>query len=206
MAGRKYIMRLPKVWDGSTWRKATMKEYNEELVNIPVYGKTNYLFRDVWELPTVNTNITTGSKVVACGRSMQFRFGCARSTETAKAVRAYKLALDKDARSGVQFNYTKSGSCFVFETTFCGSVSALEKFLSFVNKNSLASIKSLQVRMRDEGTSEVSEFKKFTYNNITLNVVRYLRDNLTIKDYNNLNIKKMEVTPGDNIYGVIVTL
>ena len=154
-------MRLPKVWDGKQWRVSTKEEYNSELINIPVYGKANYLFRDVWDLPVVNTDLMTGSKVVACGRSVQFRFSCARTTETAQAVRAYKLALDKDDRAGVRFNYTKTGAVFTFETTFCGSVSALEKFLAFVNKNSLTGIKSLQVRIRQEETKEVSEFKKF---------------------------------------------
>ena len=198
-------MRLPKVWDGSTWRKATMKEYNEELVNIPVYGKTNYLFRDVWELPTVNTNITTGSKVVACGRSMHFRFGCARSTETAKAVRAYKLALDKDARAGVQCNYTKNGNAFVFETTFCGSASGLKKFEGFIERlSSLSSVKSVLVRMRQEKTDETSNFKRFEYNENLLSVVRYLRDNLSIKDYNEIKISNLEVIPEDNIYGLII--
>ena len=200
-------MRLPEVWDGEKWRKATMKEYNNGIINIPVYGKANYLFPNVWELPKVDTNLMTGSKVVACGRSVQFRFSCARSTTTAKAVRAYKLALDKDSRAGVQFNYTKSGSCFVFETTFCGSASGLKKFQAFIDKlASFSSIKSLQVRMRDEGTSEVSEFKRFTYNNLILGVIRYLRDTLDIKGYNKIKINQLEVAPGDNIYGVIVNL
>ena len=200
-------MKYPVVWDGKNWRKSTKEEYEQELVNVPVYGKANYLFRDVWELPTVNTNIMTGSKVVACGRSVQFRFSCARSTETAKAVRAYKLALDKDARAGVQFNYTKSGNVFVFETTFCGSASGLKKFQAFIDKlASFSSIKSLQVRVRDERTKETSKFKKFTYNNLTLGLIRYLRDTLDIKGYNKVNISQLEVTPGDNIYGVKVTL
>ena len=199
-------MRPPIVFDGTEWRKATMEEYNNEIINVPVYGKANFLFRDVWDLPVVDTNATTGSKVVRSGRSVQFRFSCARSTETAQAVRAYKLALDKDARAGVKFNYTKSGSCFVFETTFCGSVSALEKFLAFVNKKSLAGIKSLQVRIRDEQTKEVSEFKKFTYNNLTLSVVGYLRDTLDIKGYNKIKVNQLEITPTNNIYGLIVRL
>ena len=199
-------MRLPLIWDGKEWRKATMTEYKQELVNVPVYGKANFLFPNVWDLPIVNTNATTGSKVVKCGRSVQFRFSCARTTETAQAVRAYKLALDKDARAGVKFNYTKSGSCFVFETTFCGSVSALEKFLAFVNNHSLASIKSLQVRIRQEETKEVSEFKKFDYNNLTLSIVGYLRDTLDIKGYNKIKVNKLEVIPSNNIYGLIVTL
>ena len=79
-------MRLPLVYDGKEWRKATMTEYKQELVNVPVYGKANWIFRDVWTLPTVDTNTTTGSKVVRSGRSVQFRFSCARSTETAQAV------------------------------------------------------------------------------------------------------------------------
>ena len=197
-------MRLPLIWDGRTWRKATMTEYNNELVNVPVYGKANFLFRDVWELPTVNTDIMTGSKVVKCGRSVQFRFSCARTTETAQTVRAYKLALDKDSRAGVQFNYTKTGAVFTFETTFCGSVSALEKFLAFVNKKS-SGIKSLQVRIRQEETQEVSEFKKFDYNNLTLSVVGYLRDTMNIKSYNKIKVNQLEVVPSNNIYGLIVT-
>ena len=198
-------MRLPKVFDGKQWRNATMEEYNNKLINVPVYGKANFLFRDVWDLPVVDTNATTGSKVVRSGRSVQFRFSCARSTETAQAVRAYKLALDKDARAGVKFNYTKTGAVFVFETTFCGSVSALEKFLAFVNKKT-SGIKSLQVRLRDEQTKETSEFKKFTYNNITLNVIGYLRDALDIKSYNKIKVNKLEVIPSTNIYGLIVRL
>ena len=199
-------MRLPEVWDGEKWRKATMKEYNNSIINVPVYGKANYLFPDVWELPKVDTSLVTGSKVVKNGKSVQFRFSCARTTDTAKAVRAYKLALDKDARAGMRFNYEKTGSCFVFETTFCGSASGVCKFISFIYKFASTPIKSVLVRIRDEQTQEYSNFKKFEYNNITLNVVRYLRDNLTIKDYNNLNIKKMEVTPSNNRWGVIVTL
>ena len=198
-------MRMPLIWDGTTWRKATMTEYNNELVNVPVYGKANYIFRNVWNLPVVNTDLMTGSKVVACGRSVQFRFSCARTTETAQAVRAYKLALDKDARAGVKFNYTKTGAVFTFETTFCGSVSALEKFLAFVNKKSTSGIKSLQVRLRDEQTQEVSEFKKFDYNNLTLSVVGYLRDTLDIKGYNKIKVNQLEVVPSNNIYGLIVT-
>ncbi|MEE1286312.1 MAG: hypothetical protein UHD07_05490 [Ruminobacter sp.] len=198
-------MRLPIVYDGQVWRKATMTEYNNELVNVPVYGKANYLFRDVWDLPIVDTNATTGAKVVKCGRSVQFRFSCARTTETAQAVRAYKIALDKDKRAGVQFNYTKTGAVFVFETTFCGSVSALEKFLAFVNNHSTNGIKSLQVRLRDEQTKETSEFKKFTYNNLTLSIVGYLRDTLDIKGYNKIKVNQLEVIPSDNIYGLIVT-
>ena len=196
-------MRLPVVWDGEEWRKATITEYEQALVNVPVYGKANYLFRDVWKLPKVDTNLTTGSKVVKCGRSVQLRFSCARTTDTAKAVRAYKLALDKDSRAGVQFNYTKSGSCFVFETTFCGSASGLKKFQIFIDKlASLSSVKSLQVRMRDERTKETSEFKKFTYNNFTLGLIRYLRDTLDIKGYNKIKISQLEVVPEDNIYGI----
>ena len=199
-------MRPPKVFDGIEWRNATMEEYNNELVNVPVYGKANFLFPNVWDLPIVDTNATTGSKVVRSGRSVQFRFSCARSTETAQAVRAYKLALDKDKRAGVKFNYTKSGSCFVFETTFCGSVSALEKFLAFVNNHSTSAIKSLQVRIRQEETQEVSEFKKFDYNNLTLSVVGYLRDTLDIKGYNKIKVNQLEVVPDNNIYGVKVTI
>ena len=199
-------MRLPIVYDGKEWRKATMTEYNNELVNVPVYGKANWIFRDVWTLPTVDTNTTTGSKVVRSGHSVQFRFSCARSTETAQAVRAYKLALDKDARAGVRFNYTKTGAVFTFETTFCGSVSALEKFLAFVNKKSASGIKSLQVRIRDEQTKETSEFKKFDYNNLTLSIVGYLRDTLDIKGYNKIKVNQLEVVPSNNIYGLIVRL
>ena len=176
-----------------------MEEYNNEIINVPVYGKANFLFRDVWDLPVVDTNATTGSKVVRSGRSVQFRFSCARTTETAQAVRAYKLALDKDKRAGVRFNYTKTGAVFVFETTFCGSVSALEKFLAFVNKKSASGIKSLQVRLRDEQTKETSEFKKFDYNNLTLNVVGYLRDALDIKGYNKIKVNQLEVVPSNNI-------
>ena len=197
-------MRLPEVWDGQTWRKATMKEYDEqEVVNIPVYGKANYVFRDVWNLPVVDTNITTGSKVVKAGRSIQFRFACARTTDTAKLVRAYKIALDKDTRAGMRFNYVKTGAVFTFETTFCGSTSALEKFLSFIRP---ASIKSLQVRIRQEETNECSNFKKFEYNNLTLGVVRCLRDTLDIKGYNNLKVNDLKVAPANNKWGVIVTL
>ena len=195
-------MRLPKVWDGKEWRNATMEEYNNELVNIPVYGKANYLFPNVWDLPKVDTSLVTGSKVVACGRTIQFRFSCPRTTDAAKAVRAYKLALDKDSRAGMQFNYQKSGSCFVFETTFCGSASALEKFLDFTG----VSIKQLLVRIRDEQTNECSNFKKFEYNNLTLGLIRYLRDNLDVKGYNKIKVSNLNVMPGDNIYGVIVTL
>ena len=198
-------MRMPMVYDGKKWRKATMTEYNNELVNVPVYGKANWIFRDVWSLPVVDTNIMTGAKVVKCGRSVQFRFSCARSTETAQAVRAYKLALDKDARAGVRFNYTKTGAVFTFETTFCGSVSALEKFLAFVNKKSISGIKSLQVRIRQEETKEVSEFKKFDYNNLTLSVVGYLRDTMDIKSFNKIKVNQLEVVPSSNIYGLIVT-
>ena len=200
-------MKMPIVWDGKTWRHAIRQEYDNDLINVPVYGKSNYLFRDVWSLPVVDTDITTGSKVVKCGRSVQLRFSCARNTETAQAVRAYKLALDKDSRAGVHFNYIKSGSCFVFETTFCGSTSGLKKFQAFIDKlASLSSIKSLQVRMRDERTKETSEFKKFTYNNLTLGLIRYLRDTLDIKGYNKVKVSHLKVVPSDNIYGVIVTL
>ena len=195
-------MRLPKVWDGKQWRNATMTEYEQELVNTPVYGKANYLFPSVWDLPIVNTNVTTGSKVVKCGKSVQFRFSCARSTKTAQAVRAYKLALDKDSRAGVRFNYQKTGNSFVFETTFCGSISALKKFQDFTG----ISIKHLFVRVRDEQTSECSNFKKFEYNNITLGLIRYLRDTLDIQEYNKVKVNQLEVVPSDNIYGVIVTL
>ena len=198
-------MRMPRVWDGKQWRVSTKEEYEQELVNVPVYGKANWIFRGVWTLPVVNTDLMTGSKVVKCGRSVQFRFSCARSTETAQAVRAYKLALDKDARAGVRFNYTKTGAVFTFETTFCGSVSALEKFLAFVNKKSTSGIKSLQVRLRDEQTKETSEFKKFDYNNLTLSVVGYLRDALDIKGYNKIKVNQLEVVPSNNIYGLIVT-
>ena len=199
-------MRLPLIWDGKEWRYATMKEYENVIINVPVYGKANYIVPTVWNLPIINTDVMTGSKVVKCGRSIQFRFSCARTTETAQAVRAYKLALDKDDRAGVRFNYQKSGSCFVFETTFCGSVSALEKFLAFVNKKSPTGIKSLQVRVRDEGTKETSEFKKFDYNNFTLGVIGYLRDALSINGYNKIKVNQLEIVPSNNIYGVKVIL
>ena len=199
-------MKYPIIWDGKEWRKSTKKEYEQELANVPVYGKANFLLRDVWDLPVVDTDVMTGSKVVKCGRSVQFRFSCARTTDTAKAVRAYKLALDKDSRAGVQFNYTKTGAVFTFETTFCGSVSALEKFLAFVDKKSPTGIKSLQVRIRQEETKEVSEFKKFDYNNLTLGVVGYLRDTMDIKSYNKIKVNQLEIVPSDNIYGVIVTI
>ena len=200
-------MKMPLVYDGKEWRKATMAEYEQELVNVPVYGKANYVFRDVWDLPVIDTGMTTGSKVVKCGRSVQFRFSCARTTDTAKAVRAYKLALDKDARSGVQFNYVKTGNVFTFQTTFCGSASGLKKFEGFVNKlASLTSIKSVLVRVRQEETQEYSKFKRFEYNNLTLGLIRYLRDTLDIKGYNKIKVSQLEVTPEDNIYGVKVTL
>ena len=200
-------MKLPLVYDGKEWRKATMTEYKQELINVPVYGKANWIFRDVWSLPIVDTDVMTGSKVVKCGRSVQFRFSCARTTETAQAVRAYKIGLDKDDRSGVQFNYSKTGSVFSFETTFCGSLSGLKKFEGFINKlASMTSIKSVLVRMRQEDTKEVSSFKRLEYNENLLNVVGYLRDNLDIKDYNNLNIKKMKVVPGKKPYGIKVIL
>ena len=195
-------MRLPIVFDGKEWRKATMTEYNNEVINVPVYGKANFLFRDVWDLPVVDTNATTGSKVVKCGRSVQFRFSCARATETAQAVRAYKLALDKDSRAGVRFNYQKTGNSFVFETTFCGSISALKKFQDFTG----ISIKHLFVRVRDKQTGETSNFKKFEYNNLTLGLIRYLRDTMDIKGYNNLKVSNLNVVPDDNIYGVKVTI
>ena len=199
-------MKYPIVWDGETWRKSTKEEYENEVVNFPMYGKANYIMTSVWNLPVVDTNISTGSKVAKCGgcKSVQFRFSCARSTEVAQTVRAYKLALDKDSRAGVKFNYTKSGSCFVFETTFCGSTSALEKFLKRLE--GLSGIKSLQVRMRDETTGETSAFKKFPYNNIIINVVRYLRDNLTIRDYNKIIVKNLKVTPDKSIYKLKVAL
>ena len=199
-------MKYPVIWDGQKWRKSTKEEYEQELVNVPVYGKANFLLPTVWDLPVVDTSLATGSKVVACGKTMQFRFSCARATETAKVVRAYKLALDKDPRAGVRFNYGKTGSVFVFETTFCGSASGVCKFISFVNKFTNTPIKSLLVRIRDETTGETSAFKKFTYNNITLNVVRYLRDNLTIKDYNKVIVKNLKVTPDKSRYKIKVTL
>ena len=200
-------MKYPIVWDGMTWRKSTKEEYKQELVNVPVYGKANFIFPSVWNLPVVDTNIMTGSKVVACGRSVQFRFSCARTTETAQAVRAYKIALDKDGRSGVQFNYSKTGNVFTFETTFCGSLSALAKFEGFIERlSSLSSVKSVLVRMRQEDTKEVSSFKRLEYNENLLSVVRYLRDALDIKIYNNLNIKELEVVPDTGIYGIKVIL
>lgn len=190
-------MRMPEVWDGQMWRKATKEEYENEIINYPVYGKANYLFPTVWELPTVDTDSLTGSKVVTCGRSVQFRFSCARTTETAQAVRAYKIGLDKDPRAGVRFNYTKSGNVFVFETTFCGSLSGLKKFEGFIKKlSSLSGVKSVLVRMRQEETQETSVFKRFTYSDGLLGVIGHLRDTLDIKAYNNLNTKKMQVVPG----------
>ena len=199
-------MKYPVIWDGQKWRKSTKEEYENELINFPMYGKANYIMTSVWNLPVVDTSVSTGSKVAKCGdgKSVQFRFSCARTTEAAQVVRAYKLGLDRDARAGMRFNYEKSGSCFAFETTFCGSTSAPEKFLKRLEGTS--SIKSLQVRMRDETTGETSAFKKFPYNNITLNVVRYLRDNLTIKDYNKIIVKNLKVTPDKSIYKIKVTL
>ena len=194
-------MRMPIVYDGKQWRKSTKEEYERELINVPVYGKANYLFRDVWSLPVVDTNALTGSKVVKCGKSVQFRFSCARSTKTAQAVRAYKLALDKDSRAGVRFNYQKTGNSFVFETTFCGSISALKKFQDFTG----ISINHLFVRVRDEQTNECSNFKKFEYNNLTLGLIRYLRDTLDIQEYNKVKINQLDVVPSNNIYGLIVT-
>ena len=200
-------MKYPVIWDGKQWRESTKEEYEQELINVPVYGKANYLFSSVWELPRVNTNKMTGSKVVACGRSVQFRFSCPRSTETAQAVRAYKLALDKDARAGVRFNYIKVGNVFTFQTTFCGSVSGLKKFEGFIDRlASLSGVRSVLVRIRQEESQETSNFKRFKYNENFLSVVRYFRDNLDIKGYNNLNIKKMKVTPDKSIYGAKVTL
>ena len=200
-------MRLPLIWDGKTWRNATMEEYENVIINVPVYGKANYIMPDVWNLPIVDTNVMTGSKVVACGRSVQFRFSCSKTTDTAKAVRAYKIALDKDNRAGVRFNYSKTGSVFSFETTFCGSLSGLKKFESFINKlASMTSIKSVLVRMRQEETQETSVFKRLEYNEKFINVVGYLRDTMDIKAYNNLNIKKMKVVPGKKPYGIKVIL
>ena len=200
-------MRPPIVFDGTEWRKATMEEYNNELINVPVYGKANFLFPNVWNLPIVDTNATTGSKVVRSGKSVQFRFSCARNTETAQAVRAYKIALDKDARAGVQFNYVKSGNVFTFETTFCGSLSALKKFEGFIERlSSVSSVKSVLVRMRQEETQEISSFKRLEYSENFLKLVGYLRDTMDIKAYNNLNIKKMQVMPGKKPYGIKVIL
>ena len=197
-------MRLPKVWDGKEWRNATMTEYKQELVNVPVYGKANFIFPNVWDLTIVDPNATTGSKVVRSGRSVQFRFSCARSTDTAQAVRAYKIALDKDARAGVHFNYTKTGTVFTFETTFCGSCSGLEKFFAFIEKKGSTSIKSIFVRVRQEETGKISNFKKFEYNSNFLSIVGYLRDSLAIEDYNKIKISNLEIVPYDNIYGLIV--
>ena len=200
-------MKYPIVWDGKEWRKSTKEEYENVIMNVPVYGKANYIFPNVWELPKVDTNVMTGSKVVDCGRSVQFRFSCSKTTDTAKAVRAYKIGLDKDDRSGVQFNYTKTGSVFSFETTFCGSLSGLKKFEGFINKlASMTSIKSILVRMRQEDTKEVSSFKRLEYNENLLKLVGYLRDTFDIKAYNNLNIKKMQVVPGKKPYGIKVIL
>ena len=177
---------MPIIYDGKEWRHATKEEYENVIINVPVYGKANYIVPTVWDLPIVDTDVMTGSKVVKCGRSVQFRFSCARTTDTAQAVRAYKLALDKDERAGVQFNYSKTGS-------------VIERL------SSLSSIKSVLVRMRQEETQETSNFKKFTYNNFTLGVIRYLRDTLDIKGYNNLKVSQLEVVPSDNIYGIKVT-
>lgn len=200
-------MRLPMIWDGTAWRDATMEEYNNVIINVPVYGKANYVVPSVWNLPIVNTDVTTGSKVVASGKSIQFRFSCARNTDVAQAVRAYKLALDKNPKAGVRFNYTDVNHIFTFETTFCGSGSGLKKFEGFINKlASITSIKSLYVRFRDETTKEVSKFKKFDYNNTTLSIVRYLRDKAKLQTYNNLTISKLEIVPYDNIYGLIIKL
>ena len=193
-------MKYPIIWDGKQWRKSTKEEYENVIINVPVYGKANYIVPTVWDLPIVDTNIMTGSKVVDCGRSVQFRFSCARSTKTAQAVRAYKLALDKDSRAGVRFNYQKTGNSFVFETTFCGSVSALKKFQDFTG----ITIKHLFVRVRDEQTNECSNFKKFEYNNLTLGLIRYLRDTLDIQEYNKVKINQLEIVPEDNIYGLII--
>ena len=193
-------MKYPIIWDGTQWRKSTKEEYENVIINVPVYGKANYIMPTVWTLPTVDTNLMTGSKVVDCGRSVQFRFSCARNTETAQAVRAYKIALDKDARAGVQFNYVKSGNVFTFETTFCGSLSALKKFEGFIERlSSVSSVKSVLVRMRQEEIQEISSFKRLEYNENFLKLVGYLRDTMDIKAYNNLNIKKMKVVPGKNI-------
>ena len=200
-------MKYPIIWDGTQWRKSTKEEYENVIINVPVYGKANYIMPDVWALPVVNTDLMTGSKVVDCGRSVQFRFSCSKTTDTAKAVRAYKIGLDKDSRAGVRFNYTKVGVTFNFETTFCGSVSGLKKFEDFIKKlASMTSIKNILIRIRDEKTRKVSNFKKFEYNNLTLGVIRYLRDTLDIKGYNNLKISDLDVVPSDNIYGVIVRL
>ena len=115
--------------------------------------------------------------------------------------------MDKDDRSGVQFNYTKTGSVFSFETTFCGSLSGLKKFEGFINKlASMTSIKSILVRMRQENTQEISNFKRLEYNESFLKLVGYLRDTMDIKAYNNLNIKKMKVVPGKKPYGIKVIL
>ena len=194
-------MRLPEIWDGTEWRKCTKEEYKNKVVNFPMYGRANYYLPDVWNLPVVNTDITTGSKVAKCGdsKSVQFRFSCARNTETAQMVRAYKLGLDRNGKAGVRFNYAKTGTVFTFETTFCGSTSALEKFLKRLEGTS--SIKSLQVRMRDE-TGETSNFKKFEYNNFTLGLIRYLRDTMDVKGYNKVKISKLKIMPDDNVYGI----
>ena len=90
----------------------------------------------------------------------------------------------------------------MFETTFCGSVSALKKFQDFTG----ITIKHLFVRVRDEQTGETSNFKKFEYNNLTLGIIRYLRDTMDIKGYNNLKVSDLDVVPDDNIYGVKVTI
>ena len=200
-------MKYPIIWDGKQWRKTTKEEYENVIINVPVYGKANYIVPTVWDLPVVDTNLMTGSKVVDCGRSVQFRFSCSKTTDTAKAVRAYKIGLDKDSRAGVRFNYSKTGSVFTFETTFCGSLSGLKKFEGFINKlSSMTSIKSILVRMRQENTKEISSFKRLEYNENFISVVRYLRDALDIKGYNKIKVNQLEVVPDDNIYGLIVRL
>ena len=70
----------------------------------------------------------------------------------------------------------------------------------------MASIKNILVRIRDEKTQEVSNFKKFEYNTLTLGLIRYLRDTMDIKGYNYLKVSDLDVAPDDNIYGVKVTL
>ena len=107
----------------------------------------------------------------------------------------------------MHFNYTKTGNVFTFETTFCGSLSALKKFECFIARlSSLSSVKSVLVRMRQEDTQEISSFKRFEYNENLLKLVGYLRDTFDIKTYNSLNIKKMQVVPGKKPYGIKVIL
>ena len=106
--------------------------------------------------------------------------------------------------NAIRSDYCIKSCNFAFKYLTKGSTSALEKFLKRLEGTS--SIKRMYVRLRDETTGETSAFKKFSYNNITLNIVRYLRDNLTIKDYNKVIVKNLKVTPDKSIYKLKVTL